>query len=278
LQLLVLSAVVLPLLPDAAYGPYGAFNPYRLWWAVVLVAGLSLSGHVAMRAVGEQRGALWTGLLGGLASSTAATLALARRLRDQPALLEASAAGALAASAVMFGRLTLVLLALAPALGQRLLLPWAVAAAVLMAGALWHWRRRPAAPAAAPPSGLPPFDLSTAFGFAAFLGLMAVLSAASREWLGTQGLYGLALISGLVDVDAITISVSRLTQEGAVTPGVAAVTVGLAVLANLVAKAAMAWVAGGAALGRRVALGYALAAASAALALMWGPVGTAAPG
>ncbi|MFY9514117.1 MAG: MgtC/SapB family protein, partial [Rubrivivax sp.] len=76
LQLLVLSVVILPNLPDAGYGPYQALNPYRLWWAVVLIAGLSLAGHFAMRLTGAQRGIFLTGLLGGLASSTAATLAL----------------------------------------------------------------------------------------------------------------------------------------------------------------------------------------------------------
>ena len=82
LQLLVLSVVILPNLPDQGFGPYQALNPYRLWWAVVLIAGLSLAGHVAMRATGPQRGVFWTGVLGGLASSTAATLALARHARQ----------------------------------------------------------------------------------------------------------------------------------------------------------------------------------------------------
>ncbi|MDE2299537.1 MAG: MgtC/SapB family protein, partial [Burkholderiales bacterium] len=71
LQMLVLSVVVLPLLPDRGFGPYDALNPYRLWWAVVLVVGLSLAGHVAMRITGAQRGTFWTGVLAGLASSTA---------------------------------------------------------------------------------------------------------------------------------------------------------------------------------------------------------------
>ena len=88
LQMLVLSVVVLPWLPDRGYGPYEALNPYGLWWAVVLVVGLSLAGHVAMRFTGPQRGTFWTGVLAGLASSTAATLALSRRARDQPGLLD----------------------------------------------------------------------------------------------------------------------------------------------------------------------------------------------
>jgi uncharacterized membrane protein (DUF4010 family) len=267
LQLLVLSAVVLPLLPDAPFGPYGALNPYRLWWAVVLVAGLSLSGHVAMRAAGDQRGALWTGLLGGLASSTAATLALARRQHDRPDLLAASSAGALSACAVMFLRIALVLVAMAPVLARLLLAPLLVAGGVLFAVALLQWRQRGPAGAPGQPSSVPPFDLATALGFGAFLGLMAVLSEASKQWLGAGGLYGLALVSGLVDVDAITISVARMGAQGSVALPVAAGAVALAVLSNMVVKVALAWATGSAALGRRVAGGYLIAVAASAAVL-----------
>lgn len=102
LQLLVLSMVILPYLPNTGLGPYAALNPYQLWWAVILIAGLSLTGHFAMRITGAQRGVLWTGILGGLASSTATTLALARYARAQPSLAGAAAAGTLASCGVMF--------------------------------------------------------------------------------------------------------------------------------------------------------------------------------
>lgn len=136
LQMLVLSAVVLPLLPNAGYGPHASLNPYRLWWAVVLVAGLSLSGHVAMRMSGVRRGTLWMGLIGGLASSTAATLALARRLRQHPALLQATMAGVLGACATMFLRIAVIVLVLAPALAPRLLPPLLASATTLFVFAL----------------------------------------------------------------------------------------------------------------------------------------------
>ena len=96
LQLLVLSMVILPYLPNTGLGPYAALNPYQLWWAVILIAGLSLTGHFAMRITGAQRGVLWTGILGGLASSTATTLALARYAREQPSQTGAAVAGTLA--------------------------------------------------------------------------------------------------------------------------------------------------------------------------------------
>ena len=116
LQLLVLSMVILPYLPNTGLGPYAALNPYQLWWAVILIAGLSLTGHFAMRITGAQRGVLWTGILGGLASSTATTLALARYARAQPSLAGAAAAGTLASCGVMFFRMVVLLGVIQPTL------------------------------------------------------------------------------------------------------------------------------------------------------------------
>ena len=270
LQMLVLSAVILPLLPDQPFGPYGALSPYRLWWAVVLIAGLSLSGHVAMRFAGAQRGTLLTGLLGGLASSTAATLALARQLRGRDELIEPTTAGALAACAVMFVRMAVILLLMSPELGRVALLPMLGAAGTLMVFAAVHWHRRPRGAPPAPAADLPVFDLGTALGFGAFLGVMAMLTEASKQWFGFGGLYGLALVSGLVDVDAITISAARMDAATSVPTSVAAIAIGLAALSNMVLKAAMAWTTGGRALGRGIAVGYTAAMAVAALLLALG--------
>lgn len=268
LQLLVLSAVILPFLPDASYGPYGALNPYRLWWAVVLIAGLSLSGHVAMRVAGPQRGALLTGLLGGLASSTAATLALARHVRTHPEARDPAVVGALGACSVMFLRMAVIVYALSPTLGRLWWVPMATAAATLGVIALLIWRR---ATLNEQPSGVAtdfrPFDLATALGFGAFLGLVSVLTEASREWLGPTGLYALALVSGLADVDAITLSLAQMHASGTVTDEVAARAIGAAVIASLGAKAALAWTAGGASFAGRIAGAHVAAAALGATAL-----------
>jgi len=268
LQILVLSAVILPLLPDQAFGPYAALNPYRLWWAVVLIAALSLTGHVAMRLAGAQRGTLLTGLLGGLASSTAATLALARQLRGREELLEATAAGGLAACAVMFLRMAVILLFMSPSLGRALLLPLLGAAFVLMLVAAVHWQRRSRDVEQGPRTDLPAFDLGTALGFGAFLGLMTLLTEASKQWFGSGGLYGLAVLSGLVDVDAITISAARMDAATRVPAHVAEVSIGLAAVSNMVLKAGMAWTTGGRPLGRALAFGYAAAIVVAGL-LLW---------
>lgn len=279
LQLALLSLVVLPLLPDQGYGPYQAVNPYRLWWAVVIVSALSLGGHVAMRAVGSSRGMIWTGVLGGLASSTAATLTLARQARTDARLTAPAAAGALAACGVMALRMTLIALTLQPAFGRTLALPLVVAGLTLLGLAGWGWRRLGRAsvlhrgpepadqPAADRQAGTgSPYDLSVALGFAAFLGGMAVLGRAAHEWLGTPGVHVLALLSGLADVDAILITVLRMQADGTLGTGPALLAVGLAVAANQVTKAVIARSAGSAALARQVLLGYALALLTGTLA------------
>lgn len=260
LQLAVLTAAVLPLLPDAGYGPYEAWNPFRLWLAVILVASLSLAGHVAARWRGEQQGLLWTGLIGGLASSTAATLALARAVRHQPSSAGTAAAAVVAASGVMFLRMAVVIAVLQPRLAWSLggLLVWLGACS--FAAAAWQWRRsqRPEVDEAPAPAQLRVFDLSTALGFALLLGLVAVVVRFAREQLGDVGLYGAAFISGLADVDAILISTIQLQAQGQVGVVVAALAITVAVVANMVTKAVMAWSIGGGRLGRQVAAGYAV--------------------
>lgn len=273
LQLLVLSVVILPYLPNQGLGPYGALNPYQLWWAVILIAGLSLAGHFAMRLTGSQRGILWTGLLGGLASSTAATLALARYARQQPALAGAAAAGSLAACGVMFFRMAVLLGVIQPALLSTFGGSLVVTGVVMLGMALWRWRRRPGSAVSEGAVGaMAPFDLGTALGFGAFLAVMAVLVPAAKQWLGTSGIYVLSAVSGLADVDAIVISLARLHGAGGLPTNVAVTALGLATAANMLTKAGIAWTTGGARVGKPVVIGYliAMACGTASLGLSIG--------
>lgn len=270
LQMLVLSVVILPNLPNAGFGPYHAVNPYQLWWAVVLIAGLSLAGHIAMRVAGNERGLFLTGLLGGMASSTAATLSLARSARQQPELLGIAGAGALAACGMMYLRLFILLAAVAPALLKTLGAALIAAGVVLVLSGVWRWRRSARqARAAGPVAPMAPFDLSTALVFGAFLGVMAVAVPAAKDGLGASGVVTVSALSGLLDVDAIVISVCRFYRAGAVPEHVAVTALCLATLANMLTKVVLAWVVGGAAMGKHLLTGsgIALTAGAALLAL-----------
>lgn len=266
LQLLVLTVVILPYLPNAGLGPYAALNPYQLWWAVILIAALSLAGHVAMRLTGSHRGLLWTGALGGLASSTAATLTLSRYARLHPATTRAAVAGMLAACGVMFLRMTVLLGVLAPALLTVFGVPMLLTSLLMLALALRCWHQRASAsPDADPPQPMEPFDLGTALGFATFLAVMAVLVPAAKQWLGTSGLYAVSAVSGLADVDAILISLARLHEAGGASTVAATVALGLAIMSNMVSKAVLAWTTGGSAVGRLLVINYAIAMLFAAV-------------
>lgn len=262
LQLGVLTAVVLPLLPDSGFGPYGALNPFKLWLAVILVAGLSLLGHMAARLKGERQGLLWTGVLGGLASSTAATLALARAARAQPNLQAAAAAAIVAACGVMFLRMAVVATVLQPSLagGMGVFLVLLAAAGFLFAA--WQWRREAASGAVVAPARDRLFDLPVALGFGLVLAVVAVMVRAARDGLGTAGIYGVAFASGLADVDAILVSSVQMLAQGELSAWTTAVAILLAASANMVSKAALAWSIAGRRLGARVAGGFLLIAAA----------------
>ncbi|GAO24097.1 MgtC/SapB family protein [Diaphorobacter sp. ED-3] len=270
LQLLVLSMVILPYLPNTGLGPYAALNPYQLWWAVILIAGLSLTGHFAMRITGAQRGVLWTGILGGLASSTATTLALARYAREQPSLTGAAVAGTLASCGVMFFRMVVLLGVIQPALLSTFGSALVVTGVALLCIALWGWRKLDRTVVGEGAVGaMAPFDLGTALGFGVLLAVMSVLVPAAKQWLDTSGLYVLSAVSGLADVDAILISVARLHGAGGLSTGATVTALGLATLANMVAKVGIAWTTGGAQVGKSVVFGYlgAMASGAAVLAL-----------
>jgi uncharacterized membrane protein (DUF4010 family) len=258
LQLLVLSFVILPNLPNVGLGPYQTLNPYQIWWAVILIAGLSLLGHVAMRITGSRRGLLWTGLFGGLASSTATTIALARYARLQPSLAGACAAGILSACGVMFFRMAVLLGVIQPSLlvtfGSALI----VTGMVLLGLGLLQWRQFSGPPSSDTEIALmEPFDLGTALGFGAFLAVMAILVPAAKQWLGAGGIYTLSAVSGLADVDAIVISLARIHGTGDISRGMTVTAIGLATFSNMLAKGAVAWITGGPQVGCAVAKGYA---------------------
>lgn len=268
LQLGVLSAVVWPLLPDTGMGPYGALNPYRLWLAVVLVAGLSLAGHFAMRLAGPRDGVVLTGLLGGLASSTAVTVALARRSREQPGAAASLAAGVLLSCGVMFVRIGILLAALQPVLLSSMAWPLGAMAAIVFAAGAWLWRsgRRGEADDRKSPVEAR-YDLMTALSFAALMAAVSVLTQALRDTWGDAGLYALAALSGLADVDAMTVSIARLHALDGVVTSAASNALLLVMASNLLSKGLLAWGVGGRWLGWRVVAGFAAAVAGGAVAL-----------
>ena len=252
LNLLLISVVLLPVLPDEGYGPGGVLNPYRIWMMVVLIASISFAGYFAVKLLGADRGILLTGLFGGLSSSTAVTWSLARIARSEPDWSPTLAAGILVACGTMFPRILLVAGVVHPPLVRALALPLGVMAGMTYAGAMWIWWRQRQRIDNPPLTLSNPFQLRMAIRFAALLlGVLLVAEWIRSRW-GDPGLYGLAVLSGLSDVDAITLSLARMGQEGLAVPTVL-LGILLAATSNTLVKMGLALALGGRAVGMRVA-------------------------
>ena len=234
LRLLLISVVVLPFLPNQGYGPYQALNPYAIWWMVVLLAGLSFLGYVAVRVLGAGRGLGVTALAGGLASSTAVTVTLARKAAANAELVPLAVAATLLAWLVMFVRVGALMAAAGPEVLRATVVPLAAAALATAACAALFWRRGGARPELDEPGN--PLELGPALLFAGLLAAVLLAGRFLQDQFGHLGLYILALVSGMADLDAITLSASRMSAQGAVDPATAGRAILLAAASNTVVK------------------------------------------
>jgi uncharacterized membrane protein (DUF4010 family) len=267
LKLLAMTLVLLPVLPDRGYGPWQALNPYEIWLMVVLIAAISFVGYAAVRIAGKTRGLILAGAAGGLVSSTAVTVAFAQMARRSPGNETLLAAGILVAAATMFPRTLLIAWLIAPDMGPVLALPMVLAAVAAYGAAYLLWRRQTAAPSAPELNLRNPFEFMTALQFGLLLAVIMVLSQALQAWLGDEGLYLLAALSGASDVDAVNLAYSRLVADGGLAPVVAAAGVLIAAAANMVVKGTLAAVKGKQALAVRVGIGLATSTAAGAIGL-----------
>lgn len=266
LQFAVLSLVILPVLPNRGYGPYAALNPHQIWWMVVLISGLALAGYAALRLAGERQGALLTGLFGGVASSTATTLTFARHGR-RPALTGVAALVILTANWVVLVRLSLLVAVLTPALLPQALEMFGLAALAGIPLLYRRWRRLESREIPALTLGNPT-EIRAALGFGALYAAVLFAAAWLSDWIGSQGVYGVALVSGLTDVDAITLSSLRLLGLGTLTGDQALTAILIALLANISFKTGLTLVIGGVGLALRTLPGFA-AVALGAIAGWW---------
>ena len=244
--LLAMAFLMLPLLPDRALDPWGALNLRAVWLIATLIAALSFAGWLAMRSFGARWGILLTAAIGGLASSTATTMTLARLAclpGSQPRLL---AAGMCVSGVVSLARIAVLVAVLRPALLQPLSLPYGAAIVVMVAAALWLLRQGGAGPRATAFELKSPLDLMGALQMAALFAGVSLIAGLLRAQWGAAGFYVVAAISGLVDLDAITVTAARMggPEPEAVQGILLATGINLSVKAGLAAGlggASMAW-------------------------------------
>lgn len=231
----LLTFVILPLAPNQTFGPLGVLNPHNIWLMVVLVVGISLGGYLLYKFGGARAGVFLGGVLGGMISSTATTASYAKRTRHAENAAFAAAVVLLIATCVMYVRVLIFVfvvsreqfLAIAPPIAAVLL-------ATALASAILALRSRGATLTI--PEQENPTELKFALLFAFIYALVLLLIALAKEFVGDSGLYIVAGISGLSDMDAITLSTARLAHSEEIQPLVAWRTILIAAASNMIAK------------------------------------------
>ncbi|MBK5929804.1 MgtC/SapB family protein [Halochromatium salexigens] len=213
LKLLLITMVLLPVLPDQGYGPDQALNPYELWWLVVLIATISYVGYFAIKVFGANAGVALTGLLAGLASSTALTLQMARIARHQHARANLIATGILIANTTLFPRILVIVALLKPTLAPALAPPLTGMTLLTFVPTLVFWLRRRAPLEADVLQVSNPLALGQALRFGLLLAVVMLVARISAEIFGSAGLLGVAAVSGVADLNAITLSIARMELE-----------------------------------------------------------------
>lgn len=241
LKMLLISVVMLPLLPNEAMGPGGVLNPREIWWMVVMIASISFVGYFAIRVAGTRRGILFTSLFAGLSSSTALTLHFARQSARNAELSPQFATGILIACGTMFPRILVYCFVINRDLLPILIWPVVIMTVLLYAPALLIWRRNSSHLEVSQPTlNQNPLDLTSALVFGLLLTAILLLGEFLKNWLGDAGIYLLAASSGVADVDAITLSLTRMSNDS-LAMGTAVVGIVLAAAVNNLVKSGMAW-------------------------------------
>jgi uncharacterized membrane protein (DUF4010 family) len=257
LKLLAIILIVLPILPNRTLDPYGIFNPYKVIFLVILISGISFVGYFLTKFLGADRGLGLTGLFGGLTSSTAVTAAMANQARQAPGFINQCTFATIIANATMFCRVLVVVAILDTALLVQL--AWSMGTMTIgaaIAVALLWLRAKNHHPGDADGSKelslKNPFSLGPAIKFSLFFVCILFVAKIAKIYLGDQGLYLASLVSGLADVDAITLSIAEQTKTAQLSRTVGAVGITIAVVANSVVKSGIAVYSGGWKFGARV--------------------------
>ena len=269
-RFILIALVILPVLPDERFGPYDVFNPFTAWFLVVLIVGINLVGFVAFRLVGTRAGGWVAGLVGGLVSSTATTISYAGMSKRQRDLGAVAALVILVASTVVYARVLFELAVVAPDLAKTMLGPALVFAAILLVLSVAAFMTFRSKSETELPQHENPARIRQALAFAALYVVILFAVAAARELVGDEAVYAVAFISGLTDVDALTLSVAQLYSGGETAGFDAWRAIFLATLSNLLFKIVAASFLGSPEL-RKWMLGTGAIAltAGAALLLLW---------
>lgn len=232
---LIISAIMLPLLPNRGFGPGEVLNPFELWGMVVLIAGISYAGYFSMKYLGKEKGLLFTSFTGSLVSSLAVTVTLGRysqKIKNTDVLIT----GILIATFTALGRVILLAVLFNYSLLSTMGISVATMALTALAASVWIHVTSSSEGTASRFTVRNPLQLSTAVQFGIILAVVMLLSEFSRQWFGNIGIYGLSVLSGMVDIDSITLTLLDMSKENLV-PEIASYGIILATITNTLVKA-----------------------------------------
>lgn len=234
LKLAIISIIILPLLPDKTFGPLDVLNPRLIWYMVIFISGISFIGYVLMKLLGKDKGIALTGLLGGLVSSTAVSFSLAKKSTENPELSYSYSIGVVLASTMMFLRVLIIILFLNSALISNLWLPLLVfaAAGYIVSRVMYKTEVKKQLTDIEIKN---PFELKSAFIFGLLFALVIFGVKAAQIYLGDQGIYAASALAGLTSVDAIVLSISKLSSSELLIE-VAEIAIVISLISNTVVK------------------------------------------
>jgi uncharacterized membrane protein (DUF4010 family) len=249
---MVMTFVILPILPNEPVGPMGLVNFYMIWIMVVLVAGISFFGYIAIRFFGTTQGIGIAGLFGGLVSSTAVAMSMARRVHENGFLAKNLAIGIALASSMMLIRAGIEMWIINPSLTRPFLIPILLGslAGYAYIALLYFTSRRENIPQNIEFKN--PFSLTEALMMGLIFGITLALIKLANLYVGNMGVYAVAAVSGIADVDAIILSLSSLAKS-TLTPETAHISILIAIITNSLAKAFLVLILGKTALFRWIA-------------------------
>ena len=254
---LAMTFVVLPLLPDKMIGPFNIFNPYKTWLMVVLVAGISFVGYIAIKILGSKRGVYLTGIFGGLVSSTAVSITLSKLFVLQQLHIKNFAGGMAIASTIMYIRVITEVSIFNPTLAKSLALPYILATIAGFVFALYLYKNETVHKVEHLAVKNNPLELSEALKLGLLFGIIFGLIGIFQSKFGDSGVYIISALSGLTDVDAITLSLSQLAHEK-ISELTAMYGIMIATIVNSMVKLGIVFVIGGRKLGMIMAIFYLL--------------------
>lgn len=270
MQFILISMVILPILPNQTYDRYDSLNPKEIWWMVVLIVGIGLVGYFLYKIFGGRAGLLLGGILGGLISSTATTLSYAKRAAATSGAANLAAFVILTASMVSMVRVMVEISIVAPTVFREIIFPLAMELGLMILLVIIFYFRNQKNKDEMPDQGNPA-QLKSAMTFAIIYAAIRFVTAAVQEEFGSNALYAVSIVSGLTDVDAITLSTSRMAENKEIDSRLAWKLLLIAVMSNLAFKGILATVLGGRYLGRLVGIMFGILIIGAVLILLLWP-------